>query len=120
MQCVPPHTHRQKDRERERMSSRSRGGRLAWERTDIFWSRKTRASPGLGAVKGGKTATELEEGRGMLPALPSGAPVCGETQPCPQKILRLMAEGREVSSMKLLPCAKGRLGAPSTSHRPVG
>ena len=56
----------------------------------------------------------------MLPALPSGAPVCGETQPCPQKILRLMAEGREVSSMKLLPCAKGRLGAPSTSHRPVG
>ena len=73
MQRVPPHTHRQKDRERERMSSRSRGSRLAWERRDIFWSRKkTRASPGLGAVK---------RGRQLLSWRKAGA--C--SRPCPQE-----------------------------------
>ena len=73
MQRVPPHTQRLEDRERERegMSSRPRGSRPAWGRTDLFWSRKkTTASPGVGV----ETAAELEEGRGRLPALPSGAP----------------------------------------------
>lgn len=68
------HTGRrtERERERERMSSRPRGSRPAWEQTDIFWSiKKTRASPGVGVG----TSAELEEGRGRLPALPSGAPV---------------------------------------------
>ena len=65
------HRGRRTEREREGMISRPRGSRPAWGPTDLFWSRKkTTASPAVGV----ETAAELEEGRGRLPALPSGAP----------------------------------------------